>query len=94
MSTFAYAGPTTVKVTRISDEPIVSAGVVPGYGPIFNRGRTLADRHRVNDSAVIFCLLRVMAGTPHDSGAPQMLQQLFLQGATGLNEQAAIDGLV
>ena len=38
MSTFAYAGPTTVKVTRISDEPIVSAGVVPGYGPIFNAG--------------------------------------------------------
>ena len=37
-SSFAYAGATPVTVQRISDEPIVAADSVPGYGPIFNAG--------------------------------------------------------
>lgn len=37
-STFAYAGATRIAVERISDEPIVGADSVPGYGPIFNAG--------------------------------------------------------
>jgi predicted GH43/DUF377 family glycosyl hydrolase len=35
---FAYAGTTRVAVERISDEPIVEADSVSGYGPIFNAG--------------------------------------------------------
>ena len=35
---FAYAGATRVAVERISDEPIVEANSVSGYGPIFNAG--------------------------------------------------------
>jgi predicted GH43/DUF377 family glycosyl hydrolase len=31
-------GTVTATVTRLSDEPIVAAGTVPGYGPIFNAG--------------------------------------------------------
>ncbi len=37
-SSFDYAGDTPVSVQRISDEPIVAAGSMPGYGPIFNAG--------------------------------------------------------
>jgi hypothetical protein len=37
-SNFAYAGATPVMVQHISDEPVVSADSVPGYGPIFNAG--------------------------------------------------------
>jgi hypothetical protein len=36
----------------------------------------------------------VMAGTTHPAGASQVLQQLFLQGPTGLDEERAIDRLV
>src|SRR5665647_2461455 len=67
---------------------------VTGYRPVCNRGRTLADRYRIGNSAVIGCLLRMMARAAHDSCAPQMLHQLFLQRPTGLNEEATIDGLV
>jgi hypothetical protein len=37
-SRFDYAGATPVAVQRISDEPIVAADSVAGYGPIFNAG--------------------------------------------------------
>ena len=67
---------------------------VTWYRPIFSRGWALADRHGVNDSSVGVCLLRVVARAAHASRAPQMLQQFLLQGPTGLNEQAAVDGLV
>jgi hypothetical protein len=43
---------------------------------------------------MIGCLLRVMSGTTHPAGTPQVLQQLFLQGATGLDKEGAINGLV
>ena len=66
---------------------------VTGYRPVFNAGRTLADRDGVGDSAVLVRLLSVMARTAHHSGAPQMLHQLLLQGAAGLDEEAAIDCL-
>src|ERR1039458_3972889 len=59
---------------------------------IFNRGRTLADRYRVTDSAAIVCLLGVMSRTAHCSRASQMLQQLFLQDTTCLNKQATVNG--
>ena len=60
-NSFAYAGPTALTVRRISDEPIVAAGTVPGYGPIFNAGlihhegffhlfaRGVRDSYRRND---------------------------------------------
>ncbi len=35
---FVYSGATPITVHRISDEPIVAADSVPGYGPIFNAG--------------------------------------------------------
>jgi predicted GH43/DUF377 family glycosyl hydrolase len=37
-SSFAYAGDTPIAVRRISDEPIIAADSLPGYGPIFNAG--------------------------------------------------------
>ena len=37
-SSFDYAGPTPIRVRRVSDEPIVAADSLPGYGPIFNAG--------------------------------------------------------
>jgi predicted GH43/DUF377 family glycosyl hydrolase len=37
-SQFEYAGAPQVTVRHISDEPIVEAYSVPGYGPIFNAG--------------------------------------------------------
>jgi hypothetical protein len=43
---------------------------------------------------VIIRLLCVTARTAHSPGAPQVLQQLLLQGTTGLYEESAIDGLV
>ena len=67
---------------------------VTGYRPVFNAGRTLADRDGVGDSAVMVRLHGVMARTAHHSGAPQMRHQFLLQGAAGLDEEAAIDGLV
>ena len=36
--TISHTPPMTVAVTRVSDEPVVAAGAVPGYGPIFNAG--------------------------------------------------------
>src|SRR5688572_12243477 len=35
-----------------------------------------------------------MARATHPSGSPQVLQQFFLQGTAGLNEERAIDRLV
>jgi hypothetical protein len=61
---------------------------------ILDRGWTFADRHCVADPAVVARLLRVMAGTPHDPGTPQMVQRFLLQGTTGLDEETAVDGLV
>ena len=66
---------------------------VAGYRPVCHAGRTLADRDGVGDSAVLVGLLGVMARTAHHPGAPQMLHQFLLQGAAGLDEEAAIDGL-
>jgi predicted GH43/DUF377 family glycosyl hydrolase len=37
-SSFGYVGPTPITVRRMSDEPIVEADSVPGYGSIFNAG--------------------------------------------------------
>jgi predicted GH43/DUF377 family glycosyl hydrolase len=37
-SSFDYAGATPITVQRISEEPIVEADSVAGYGPIFNAG--------------------------------------------------------
>lgn len=67
---------------------------VTWYRTIFNRGRSFADGYRVNDPAVVVGFLGVMARTAHRARAPQMLQQLFLQGTTGLYEEAAIDCFV
>src|SRR5271157_4048341 len=66
---------------------------MPGYRPVFHAGRTLADRDGVGDSAVTLPLLGVMARPAHHAAAAQVLHQLLLKGAAGLNEQAAIDSL-
>ena len=36
----------------------------------------------------------MVARATDPTGAPQMLQQLFLQGTAGLDEEASVDGLV
>ncbi len=64
------------------------------HGAILSLGRALADRDGVGDPAVIGGLLRMVARAAHPARAPQMLQQLFLQGPAGLDEQRAIDRLV
>ena len=61
---------------------------------ILNRCRPLADRDGAHDLAVGTSLLRVMPRPTHAARPPQMLQQFFLQSATRLNEEAAVDGLV
>ena len=65
-----------------------------GHRSVLCFGWMIADRHRLCDSAMIGRLLRVMARATHPSGSPQMLQQFFLQGTAGLNEERAIDRLV
>jgi predicted GH43/DUF377 family glycosyl hydrolase len=35
---FDYSGASPIEVQRVADVPIVTAGSVPGYGPIFNAG--------------------------------------------------------
>ncbi|CAB3810966.1 hypothetical protein LMG27177_07649 [Paraburkholderia fynbosensis] len=67
---------------------------VAGYRTVFNASGAFADRYCVPNPAVIVRLLCVMARTAHGPGAPQVLQQLLLQGTTGLYEESAIDGLV
>ena len=61
---------------------------------IANLAQLHPQRYRISNSAVIGCLLRMMARATHYSCAPQMLHQIFLQSPTGLNEEAAIDGLM
>jgi hypothetical protein len=39
-------------------------------------------------------LLGVMPGSTHAAATPEMLNQLFLQGTTGLDEQRLVDRLV
>ncbi len=67
---------------------------VAGYRPVLNLSRPLADRHRTNNAAMIGRLLRVMPGSTHAAATPEMLNQLLLQGATGLDEQRLVDRLV
>ena len=69
-------------------------GNVRLYCAIFHCRRPLTDRDSVGNPAVIIGLQRVMAGASHRARTPQMLQQLFLQDAARLNEEALIDGLV
>lgn len=40
------------------------------------------------------CLLGVAAPSAHHPRSPQVLQQLFLQGPSGLDEEASVDGLL
>ena len=59
---------------------------VSWYCPVVYCSRSLADRHRINNTAMAVRLLRVVARTAHNPCAPQMLQQFLLQGTTGLDE--------
>ena len=52
------------------------------------------DRYRVLDAPMRGRLLRVTTPAAHRPRAPQVLQQLFLQGTAGLNEEASVDRLV
>src|SRR5215831_21170709 len=65
-----------------------------GHRPIFCLGWPLSDRHRPGDPAMVGGLLRVMARAAHPASTPEVLQQLFLQSPTGLDEQRAVDRLV
>jgi hypothetical protein len=67
---------------------------VTWHSSIFCRWRAFADRDCVADPAVTIGYLRVMARGTHHSRSPEVLQQLLLQGATGLGKEAPIDGLV
>lgn len=67
---------------------------VTWYGSILRGWRTLANRDRIADPAVIVRLLRVTASPTHPPRSSQVLQQLFFQGATGLDKKGSIDGLV
>ena len=62
---------------------------VTGDGPILHRVRTFDNRYCADDSAVMRCLLGMMTRATHASCTPKMLQQLFFQGTTGLNEETA-----
>ncbi len=63
---------------------------------VVDQERTLVVTFRLADlSSRCHCKGRPkVTRTTHDSCAPQRLQQFLLQGATGLNEEAAIDRLV
>ena len=65
----------------------------PADGP-HDLGRALPDRYGIGNPAVIVGLLCEVAGTTYRARAPQVLQKLFLQGASGLDKECAIDGLV
>ncbi len=67
---------------------------VTGHRTVLNRGRPLADRYRAGNAAVGIRLLRMTTPAAHHPGTPQMLQQLFLQGPAGLDEEASVDRLV
>ena len=73
---------------------LTSSLEVARYRSIFDGGWPLTDRHGIDDPAVDVCLLRVLARAAHAPGAPEMLEQFLLQGPAGLNEEAAVDGLV
>ena len=63
---------------------------VPRHRSILDRGRALADRHGIDNSAVIVGLLRMVARTTHGSGSPQMRLQFLLQRTPCLNVKATI----
>jgi hypothetical protein len=65
-----------------------------GHRPIFDGRWTLTDRHGTDDPPMNVSLLGVVPGPTHAAGAPQVLQEFLLQGATRLDEEAAVDGLV
>ena len=67
---------------------------VTGHSSVFNRGRSLPDRDRVGDPAVILCLLCVVTRTTHRSCSSQMLKKLFFERPSGLDEEALVDSLV
>src|SRR5664279_1146439 len=67
---------------------------VAGHGAVLNGRRPFADRYGANDPPVNVSLLRVMPRPTHAARAPQVLEELLLQGAARLDEEAAVDGLV
>lgn len=86
----------TVTVTRLSDDPIVSAGAVPGYGPIFNAGvihhdgryhlfaRGVRDGYRRNDGPgprFLDYVSDVLVFTSVD-GLSYAFQQVLARGST------------
>ena len=56
---------------------------VTRHSSIFYRGRPLTDRDGAGNPAVCGGLLRVTTPAAHRPRPPQVLQQLFLQGAAG-----------
>jgi len=88
-------GGATVPVTRLSDEPIVAPGAVPGYGPIFNAGaihhdgryhlfaRGVRDGYRLNDGPgprFLDYVSDVLVFTS-DDGRTYAFQQVLARGA-------------
>ena len=67
---------------------------VTRHSTIRGRRRPFADRHGTDDLPVHISLLRVMSRPTHATRAPQVLEELLLQRATRLDEEAAVDGLV
>jgi len=67
---------------------------VAGHGPVFDLSRAFADGYHAGELAMIGRLLSVVARTSHGACASEMHQKLLFQGTTGLDEEAAIDGLM
>ena len=57
-------------------------------------GPLAADRRGIDDPPMNVSLLGVVPGPTHSAGAPQVLEELLLQGATRLDKEGSIDSLV
>ena len=67
---------------------------VARYRTILGFCRAFTDRYRVGDLAQPLAFKTLVPGSAHRSGLAKVLQQLFLQGPAGLDEQALVDRLV
>ncbi len=65
-----------------------------GHGPIRSFRRPLTDRYRIGDLAQPLALERLVTRAAHPAGLAQMLDELLLQGPTGLDEETPVDRLV
>ena len=80
-----------VAVLRPADQVALP---VPRDGTVFDAGGPLSDRHRILDLTQSVALEAGMPGAADRASGAQMLEQLLLQNAPGLDIQAPIDRLM